>query len=214
MNTVGQILKKNRVDKGISLEQVASQTKIRHDILLALENDDFQKISSLASIRGLLKSYADFLNLSSEQILAVFRRDFGRREKKKVIPIGLLKPISQRSFDWSPKKTLITSIIFFFLILVIWLIFQYLSLVRPPFLKVDYPSEGVQVQEEIIEISGRADKDALVTINMETVLLSSQGEFHQKITLFPGENNLVIEAVSKNGQKNKIERIVFFQAKE
>jgi cytoskeletal protein RodZ len=214
MKTVGQILQKNRIDKGISLEQVASQTKIRQDILLALENDDFQKISSLASIKGLLKSYADFLNLSSEQILAVFRRDFGRREKKKVIPVGLLKPISQRSFDWSPKKTLIASIIFFFLVLVVWLVSQYLSLVRPPFLKVDYPPEGAQVQEELIEISGQADKDALVTINMETVLLSSQGDFHQQISLFPGENNLVIEAVSKNGQKNKIERIVFFQAKE
>ena len=214
MKTVGQILQKNRIDKGISLEQVASQTKIRQDILLALENDDFQKISSLASIKGLLKSYADFLNLSSEQILAVFRRDFGRREKKKVIPVGLLKPISQRSFDWSPKKTLIASIVFFFLVLVVWLVSQYLSLVRPPFLKVDYPPEGVQVQEEVIEVSGQADKDALVTINMETVLLSSQGEFHQQISLFPGENNLVVEAVSKNGQKNKIERIVFFQAKE
>jgi cytoskeletal protein RodZ len=122
MNTVGQILQKNRVDKGISLEQVASQTKIRQDILLALENDEFQKISSLASIKGLLKSYANFLNLPPENILAVFRRDFDRREKKKIIPIGLLKPISQKGFDWSPKKTLVVSIVFFFLILVAWLI--------------------------------------------------------------------------------------------
>ena len=214
MNTVGQILQKNRIDKGISLEQVASQTKIRQDILLALENDEFQKISSLASIKGLLKSYANFLNLPPENILAVFRRDFDRREKKKIIPIGLLRPISQKSFDWSPKKTLIVSIIFFFLILVVWLISQYLSLVRPPFLKVDYPEEGAQVKEERIEVSGRADKDALVNVNMETVLLSAQGEFRYQLTLFPGENNLVIEAISKNGQKNKIERSIFFQAKE
>ena len=101
MKTVGQILQKNRIDKGISLEQVVFQTKIRQDILLALENDDFQKLSSLASIKGLLKSYADFLNLPSEQIIAVFRRDFGRKEKKKVIPSGFLTPISQKSFDWS-----------------------------------------------------------------------------------------------------------------
>lgn len=214
MKTVGQILKENRENKGISLERVAAQTKIRQDILLALENDDFQKISSLASIKGLLKSYADFLNLSSEQILAVFRRDFGRKERKKVIPAGLLKPISQKNFNWSPKKTLIFSVIFFFLVLVFWLIFQYLSLTRPPFLKVEYPKEGLEVQEEVIEISGKADKDALVTVNMETVLLSSQGEFTQKLTLFPGENNLLIEAVNKNGQKSKIERMIFFKPKE
>jgi cytoskeletal protein RodZ len=214
MKTVGQILQKNRIDKGISLEQVASQTKIRQDILLALENDNFQKLSSLASIKGLLKSYADFLDLPSEQILAVFRRDFGRKEKKKVIPSSLLNPISQKSFDWSPKKTLIASIIFSFLILATWLVSQYLTLVRAPFLRVDYPPEGTQIQKETVEISGKADKDALVTVNMETVLLSSQGEFRHELSLFPGENNLVIEAVSKNGKKSKVERIIFFQAKE
>ncbi|MCX6724895.1 MAG: helix-turn-helix domain-containing protein [Candidatus Shapirobacteria bacterium] len=45
MKTVGQILQKTRLEKKITLEQVGSQTKIRQDILLALENNDFQRLT-------------------------------------------------------------------------------------------------------------------------------------------------------------------------
>lgn len=211
MKTVGQILQNNRIDKKISLEQVASQTKIRRDVLMALEADEFQRLSSIASIKGLLKSYAEFLGLSSEQILAIFRRDFSRKEKKKVIPSGFLKPIGKRQINWTPKTTMVITIIFFFLILTGWLVYQYLSLVRPPFLKINYPTDKLQVKEKTIEVYGRADADSLVTVNMETVLLSADGEFRYQITLFPGENDLVIEAANKNGRKNKIERIIFYQ---
>ncbi|MCX6725843.1 MAG: helix-turn-helix domain-containing protein [Candidatus Shapirobacteria bacterium] len=211
MKTVGQILQKNRIDKKISLEQVAFQTKIRKDILIALEADEFQRISSIASIKGLLKSYAEFLDLSSEQILAIFRRDFSRKEKKKIIPSGFLKPIGKRQINLTPKITMVITIIFFFLILAGWLSYQYLSLVRAPFLKINYPMDKIQVKEKTIEIYGQADVDSLVTVNMETVLLSPQGEFHYQVTLFPGENDLVIEAANKNGRKNKIERIIFYQ---
>lgn len=211
MKTVGQILQKNRIDKKISLEQVAFQTKIRKDILIALEADEFQRISSIASIKGLLKSYAEFLDLSSEQILAIFRRDFSRKEKKKIIPSGFLKPIGKRQINLTPKITMVITIIFFFLILAGWLSYQYLSLVRAPFLKINYPVDKIQVKEKTIEIYGQADVDSLVTVNMETVLLSPQGEFHYQVTLFPGENDLVIEAANKNGRKNKIERIIFYQ---
>ena len=64
MKTVGQILQKTRLEKKITLEQVGSQTKIRQDILAALEENNFQKLSSLASVKGLLKTYAEFLVLS------------------------------------------------------------------------------------------------------------------------------------------------------
>ncbi|PJA49796.1 hypothetical protein CO169_01080, partial [Candidatus Shapirobacteria bacterium CG_4_9_14_3_um_filter_39_13] len=65
MKSVGKILQETRLGKKITLEQVAAQTKIRQDVLMALEADDFQKLSSVASIKGFLKSYAEFLDLPS-----------------------------------------------------------------------------------------------------------------------------------------------------
>jgi cytoskeletal protein RodZ len=214
MTTVGQILQKTRLEKKITLEQVESQTKIRQNILSALEEDNFQKLSSLASVKGLLKTYAEFLGLSSERILAIFRRDFDRKERKKVIPQGLVNPLDKPGFSWGPKKTLIFLIVVFFLTISTYLIYQYLSLVRAPFLRVDFPKEGIQITQSTLEISGRADPDSLVTVNSDSVLLSSKGEFNYKIELFSGENKITIEATSKLGKKTKIERTVFYQAKD
>lgn len=210
MKTIGQILQEKRVAQKITLEQVSSQTKIRQDILTALEQDNFQKLSSPAAIKGFLKTYAEFLGVSPQQALAVFRRDFDKKEKKKVIPQGMLNPIDKGGFNWTPKATMFLVITIFVIGLAGWLIYQYLSLTRPPFLKIIQPDDKQAFTQEMIEVVGQADSDALVTVNQETVLLSSDGEFRHQLNLFPGENNLVIEATSKLGKKTKMERTVFF----
>jgi cytoskeletal protein RodZ len=214
MKTVGQILQKTRLEKKITLEEIAIQTKIRQDVLLSLEENNFQKLSSLASVKGLLKTYAEFLGLSPEQILAVFRRDFDKKERKKVIPQGLVKPLDRAKFDWGPKKTLIVLIIIFFLGLVSYLTYQYVALVSRPSLKVSSPQQGFQTEQQSLEVSGKADPDSLVTVNSEPVLLDSQGDFSSRLELFPGENKIVVEATSKLGKKTRIEKTVFYQTKD
>lgn len=214
MKSVGKILQERRLSKKITLEEVAAQTKIRQDILLALEADNFQRLSSMASVKGFLKSYAEFLGLSSTQILAFFRRDFDKKEKKKVVPSGLIKPLVKREFNWTPKKTMLIVIILFFISLAGWLTFQYLSLTRPPFLEIIEPKSQAQINQEKIDIIGKADIDSLVTINGAAVFLSQGGEFRHQILLFPGENNLIVEATSKLGKKTHIERIVFYEAND
>jgi cytoskeletal protein RodZ len=214
MRTAGEILKKTRLEKGISLEEVASKTKIRPKILASLEENDFQKTDQAAFTKGFLKTYAQFLDLNSEEILAIFRRDFDKKEKRKVVLPGMVKPVNGRGFNWSPKVTLIFFSVIFFLGLVGYLVYQYLSLVKRPSLKVIYPPSDLQVKEELIKISGKADPDSLVTINRNAVSLSDQGEFEYKFSLFPGENKIIITATSKLGKKNSIERAIIYQKED
>lgn len=214
MRTVGESLKKTRLEKNISLEEVASKTKIQQRILVALEKNDFKEISSLASIKGFLKSYAEFLGLNSENILAIFRRDFDKKEKKKVVLSGMVEPLNKRKVNWSPKLTLIVLIGIFFFGLMAYLIYQYLSLVRPPYLRVITPGDNLQVRERIIKITGKADPDSLVIINRVTITLSSSGEFHYDFDLFPGENSIIVTATGKSGRKNSIERTVIYQTED
>jgi cytoskeletal protein RodZ len=214
MKTVGQILQKTRLEKKIALEEIADQTKIRQAILVALEEDNFQKLSSVASIKGLLKTYADFLGLPPEQILAIFRRDFDKKEKKKIIPQGLVRPIDKPGLNWGPKKTLILTTGVFFLALAGWLIYQYICLIKPPFLKIYSPEQNVQADEATLVVLGKTQPDSLLTINGSAVLLDPQGRFSYKVELFPGENKIIIEAMSKLGKKTRVERTVFYQAKD
>ena len=214
MRTVGEILKKTRLEKGITLEEVASRTKIRLKILTSLEENNFQKTDQAAFTRGFLKTYAEFLGLNVEEILAIFRRDFDKKEKRKVILPGMVKPVNKRGLNWSPKITLIAFSLIFFLGLVSYLVYQYLSLVKPPSLRVTYPPSDLQVKEEIVKITGRADPDSLVTINRNAVSLSDQGEFEYKFSLFPGENKIIITATSKTGKKNSLERTITYQKED
>ncbi len=63
----GSQLKKIREERGISLEQVASATRIRLAILQDLEDEEYSELSSSAQTKGFLQLYADYLGLKEEE---------------------------------------------------------------------------------------------------------------------------------------------------
>lgn len=202
MKTVGQILKNTRLEKKITLKQAAAATKIREEFLKSLEEDDFSKLPSYVA-QGFLKNYAQFLGISPKLILAIFRRDFVQKETKQNWEKA------KRGLYWSPRITVILVSILVFFGLSFWLGYQYFSLKKPPFLEIISPVEGEKVFGEKIEVRGRTQKDALLTINDLPVALSSQGDFSYQLDLFLGENKIVIVAKNREGKETKIERTVF-----
>ncbi|MFH1415007.1 MAG: RodZ domain-containing protein [Elusimicrobiota bacterium] len=63
-------LRKIRKDKGISLEQVARETKVPLDKLKAIEEDDFSQFEARFYAAGFLKIYAEYLGIDDEDIQA------------------------------------------------------------------------------------------------------------------------------------------------
>ena len=55
MGTLGAYLKKTRELHGISIEELASSTKINISVLAALENDDFKKLPAAIFVKGFIK---------------------------------------------------------------------------------------------------------------------------------------------------------------
>lgn len=209
MKTAGQILKQARLDKKISLVQAASTTKIRQKLLQALEADDYSLFPSSAPAAGLVRNYALFLGLLPASVLAAFRRDFAPSKKKEIFSQGMVRPINRKGLIWSPKLTLISLTIFFFLTLVVYLSYQYFSLARAPFLEIINPEEGKQTSEETIEIKGKTNPEALLKVNEQLVLVSEKGEFVYWLDLFPGENRVIVVAQSSSGKETREERNVF-----
>lgn len=56
-------LKKVRLEKGYTIEQVSSALKIRKQYIIALEEGDDEKLPGEAYSRGYAKSYCDFLRI-------------------------------------------------------------------------------------------------------------------------------------------------------
>jgi cytoskeletal protein RodZ len=213
MKTVGEILKTGREKKNITLERVSVETKIKKKFLENIENNNFRVFPSEVVIRGFIKNYAEFLGLSTNLVLAVFKRDFhgdcqenisSKKEKKLIAPL---------EFCWSPRLTLVTSIVIAFLTLVTYLGFQYFSLVRNPRLEVLYPPENQEVSSEEIEVTGETDADVTVMVNGEIASIVNS-KFSLPVTLLPGENKIITEAFNKLGKKTTVVRTVFQTSRE
>lgn len=67
---IGQELRETRQGLDISLEQAAEETHIRLHYLQALEDGDFSQLPSKAHVRGFLRSYAEYLGMASDSLLA------------------------------------------------------------------------------------------------------------------------------------------------
>ncbi len=70
MTSVGTQLQQVRQERNLSLADVTRQTKIQPWVLEALEADRLQEIMSPVYVKGFLSSYARFLHLAPEPLIA------------------------------------------------------------------------------------------------------------------------------------------------
>lgn len=69
--TIGEFLKQMREKKGLSLEYVAEQLKLKVSTVKALEANAYEEIGSLVYIKGYLRSYARLLHVNIERHLQI-----------------------------------------------------------------------------------------------------------------------------------------------
>jgi len=206
MMTVGQILKKKRLEKEISLEDISKYTKIQVKYLEALERDDYQLLPSSITARGFIKLFGSALGLPSQTLLALFRRDFTEDKSGQIIPRGVVKPLSEPGFVWSPRHTIVTGAVFIVTLLGFYLYREYQILAGPPKLEIVSPKQNAEVLGVNVEVRGEVDPESKLSINSETVDVESNGTFSLRLSLPPGENILNFEAKDIRGKINSIER--------
>lgn len=71
--TPGQILKAEREIREIDLEEVAQRLLLSKNTIIAIEEDDYSKISAQVYAEGYLKAYAKFLQIPTDMVLESFR---------------------------------------------------------------------------------------------------------------------------------------------
>lgn len=81
---LGDVLKKAREKKGLSIDSVAEETKIQKRYLLDLEDENFDDMPGKVYERGFLRTYAELLGLNLDDILKL--HDEVRGEKKEALP--------------------------------------------------------------------------------------------------------------------------------
>jgi cytoskeleton protein RodZ len=75
--TIGEILKRTRESRNLTIEQVNRETKISVRVIRSLEQDDLDAFSSETYLKGFVKNYARFLELDPDQMWSKLSRQRG-----------------------------------------------------------------------------------------------------------------------------------------
>ena len=204
MIRAGQKLKDKRIAKGLTIEQVSKETKIRASYLSAIEKGEYQKLPASTYIQGFVRNYAKYLDLNEQEILAIFRREFDEKKAFAVLPKGLVKE------DFPIKRIKLADTAKFIILLAIallgYIFFQYRFAIISPPLEILTPKDGVIVLSSTVSVSGKTDPNATVFVNNDNVSLDSDGNFKKSINVFPGKIIIKVKAINYFGKEKIVER--------
>jgi len=202
---IGEKFCEEREKRGCTLEEVSKATKIRSSFLLAIEKGEYKSLPSSTYVYGFVRNYARFLGLPEHETLALFKREYDEEKVLKVLPEGLIRG---DDFPLSKFKVAQTLKIFLliFIVLLIYIIFQYRSAIFNPMLSVSSPLENAVVLSEVVIVIGKTDPNAAVFVNSELAVLDKNGNFKKTINIFPGKAKITIKSVNNFKRTTILER--------
>lgn len=200
--TLGERLQKIRTERRLSLAEVAKSTKIQVKYLTYLEEGEYLKLPADVYVRGFLKSYAAFMGMNENALIKQFMREKGiqRNIKKTDGEEKIRKPINFSSFVLTPKIIIVSSIAIFVVGCFFYLYREVNSFVSSPRLFILNPVDGATINDKAVRVEGKAEKDSILFINDQPVLVNEKGEFAEEIGLKGGLNKITVKA------KNRFDR--------
>ncbi|NJP06237.1 MAG: helix-turn-helix domain-containing protein [Chloroflexaceae bacterium] len=86
MSNVGDRLRATRESQGLPLSQVAAEIHIVEQSLAAVEQGEYHRLPNDVVIKGFIRNYAQFLGLSADEMIELYRRERGESDRIQVVP--------------------------------------------------------------------------------------------------------------------------------
>lgn len=201
MKKINEILKSARLDKNKSIADLEKITKIKSAFLDSIEKGEWERLPPFPIILGFVKSMASALGLDEGMAVAVLKRDY----PPAVVRIAPKPDVATR-FTWSPRLTFAIGVVSVILILIGYLVFQYVKFISPPYLLVESPKENQTVNSRTVSVFGITDSDAKITVNNQPVEVFDDGRFSVHLDIVPETKDITIVASSRSGKTTTISR--------
>ena len=107
MTTIGERLRKARQSKGLTLEDAAHDTRIHRTTIDCLEEDDYSGFASVAYAKGFLRTYADYLQVDTGEMMTALEEGGNARFSDSELMDEMKKTIKKdRSFklERTPRR--------------------------------------------------------------------------------------------------------------
>jgi cytoskeletal protein RodZ len=209
MRTVGQLLKETREAKFYSLDDIEKHTKIRKELIEALEGDDYQKLPPETFVQGFIKNYGSFLGLEQDKLMALFRRDFESKKHPPIVLESFKKPIGGKKVILTPARLFGFCVTVIILCFFAYLWVEYRQFIGAPTLTLASPQDQQTIDIPAVVVEGETDPEARVTINNQEVFVDKSGHFKEEVKLSSSSNIVSIVSTSRFGQSTKVNRSVF-----
>lgn len=127
MSELGELLRKARLDKGISLDTLQDTTKIRKRYLEAIEEGNYKVMPGSFYVRAFIKSYAEAVGLDPNEVLRLYKSAIPApaAEPKAEPQMRRKRTDGKSSEKWSKWATGI--MLWSFLLLIIGIIYYFIS---------------------------------------------------------------------------------------
>jgi cytoskeletal protein RodZ len=205
---VGDTIKTLREDLGWSQIELAERAHVDVRHIQAFEEYRYHDLPGSLYAKNFLRSIAAACNVNTDKLLERFLQDEKAFPFKRSItpPKEVTTPIF-----WTPKKVRAFGIILVLLVALVYVVVELGGLFRPPDLQIFSPQDSIEIHATSVEVTGRVEKGATLTINNAPIGVDDEGNFSTQIDLTPGVNTLTIIATQKFGRKTTEVRNLFAQ---
>ena len=206
---IGQILRDTREEMGFSEKEVADDLAIPLKFIVSLEKGEWAKLPARIYARGFLKKYAAYLELQSEEVLKEFDEEWTRATPSEISESVHSRIIKRNPLSFVNQRYLLI-LIFLAAIFVVGLYFLYefRFVIRPPEFVITTPAEDETTTLDSFPVSGKIEKESVLTLNGRSIYTNEKGEFSDSALLSKGLNMLEFEAKNRFGKTNKVVRYI------
>jgi cytoskeletal protein RodZ len=200
---LGERLRRAREAKGVDLNRVERDIKIRARFLAALESGDYVELPGDVYTKGFLRNYAVYLGLDAEEIAEEWRRERGdiAPPKEVVGPRPLSMP--HRSLLLQPSHLVLILLAVVIAGAGLYFGYQVYKFTQNPTLTVTDPVQGTTTLKQgtstyVLKGTATAGTTIQIQLNGEdpkTVAVDGKGNWTYTATLVPDKNLFVITAL-------------------
>ncbi len=193
MKTIGEILRSSRKDRGYTVDQLSSLTKIDTRYIDAIEENNFKSLPSATFTKGFVRNLAISLGKDPEGWIALLRRDYHAATPINASPVRRIRHLSLGTLFQSQSLLIALGALVF----VVYLGFQYRAVITPPSLEITSPTKDA-VTISPVTLEGKTSSGATVVINDDLKITpDSRGRFQTKLNLSPGSNEIKISVTNR-----------------
>ncbi len=128
MSDLGDLLRRARAHKGVTLRDAEKRTRINRSYLAALEAHDFDQLPPQTYARGIVRNYAQYLGLDPAAVLSMYdaaiRDDSQRNDDAHVV--AAVQPIEIHG-HWAPNFAIIIFMLIISAVIFTWIYSAYLQ---------------------------------------------------------------------------------------